>query len=134
MIPALTSVLNAEIETVQMPSYTYAMELSGNRIRGYTDELEAMKQAIYKIIMTERYKYIIYSWNYGIELADLFGKAISFVCPEIERRITEALLADTRIQSVDNFEFDFPKRGEVVVTFIAHTIFGDVKAERVVNF
>jgi len=134
MVPAQALALDTSINVAEMPSFTYAMELSGDRIRGYTDELKAMEQAIYKIIMTERYKYIIYSWNYGIELADLFGKAISYVCPEIERRITEALLVDTRILSVDEFEFEFPKRGTVVAYFTAHTIFGDIRTKRAVNF
>ncbi|MFQ8776837.1 MAG: DUF2634 domain-containing protein [Roseburia sp.] len=27
-----------------------------------------MKQAIYNILNTERYQYIIFSWDYGVEL------------------------------------------------------------------
>ena len=134
MIPSSTGFLPTEFEVVEQPTHTYKMHLDTNRIRGYTDELEAMKQAIYKILLTERYRYIIYSWNYGIELEDLFGEPISYVCPELKRRITEALLWDTRIESVDNFQFAFPKRHVVQVSFIAHTIFGDVQAEREVNF
>ena len=76
----------------------------------------------------------MYSWNYGIELLDLFGMPVSYVCPELERRITEALTWDDRIESVDNFEFDLSKKGVVHVSFTAHTIFGDVEAEREVNF
>ena len=76
----------------------------------------------------------MYSWNYGIETLDLYGEPISYVCPELERRITEALLWDERIESVDNFEFDLPQKGVVHVSFTAHTIFGDVEAERTVNF
>ena len=83
--------------------------------------------------MTERYQYIMYSWNYGIELNDLFGEPMTYVCPELKRRITEALLWDDRIQSVDSFEFDFPQKGVVQVAFTAHSIFGDVQAEREVN-
>lgn len=41
---------------------------------------------------------------------------------------------DERIESVDNFEFNISKKGEVLITFTAHTIFGDVVAEKVVNF
>ncbi len=105
-----------------------------NQIRGYTDNLEAMKQAIYKIVNTERYQYIMYSWNYGIELVGLFGEPISYVIPEVERRIREALTWDDRISGVDNFETDIPEKGVLHVSFTAHTIFGDVQAERTVNF
>lgn len=39
-----------------------------------------------------------------------------------------------KVTSVDNFEFDLPQKGVIHVSFTAHTIFGDVQAERTVNF
>lgn len=134
MIPSNTAFLKQDFELERQPTKTYKMNFEENLIQGYTDGLEAMKQAIYKILLTERYQYIIYSWNYGIELSDLFGEPISYVCPELERRITEALIWDDRIQNVDNFEFNLSKKGVVHVSFTVHTIFGDVEAEREVNF
>lgn len=134
MIPSITGFLEEDFEIAEQPTYTHKMNLETNRIQGYTDKQEAMKQAIYKILNTERYQYVMYSWNYGIELMDLYGEPISFVCPEIERRIIEALTWDERIESVDNFEFNVSKKGELLVTFTAHTIFGDVEAEKAVNF
>ena len=74
------------------------------------------------------------SWNYGIETLDLYGQPVAWVCPELERRITEALTCDDRITSVSDFDFDTSKKGVVHCTFTAHTIFGDVQAEREVNF
>lgn len=134
MIPSTTAFLEQDFEITEQPTHTYKMNLESNLIRGYTDGQEAMKQAIYKILNTERYQYVMYSWNYGIELLDLYGEPVSYVCPELERRITEALTWDDRIQSVDNFEFNMSKKGEILVTFTAHTVFGDVVAEKVVNF
>lgn len=134
MIPSTNSILQQEFEIIEQPTNTYRMNLDDNSVRGYTDGIEAMKQAIYKILLTERYKYIMYSWNYGIETVDLFGEPISYVCPELKRRITEALLYDKRIESVDDFVFDTTKRGVVSVSFTVHTIFGNLKAEKEVNF
>ena len=134
MIPSTTAFLEQDFEIEEQPTHTYKMNLESNLIRGYTDGQEAMIQAIYKILNTERYQYIMYSWNYGIELLDLYGEPVSYVCPELERRITEALTWDDRIKSVDNFEFNIPKKGEIHVTFTAHTIFGDVAGEKGVNF
>ena len=134
MIPSTVGFLNKDFEIEVRPGLTYQMEMNGHRIRGYTDGLEAVRQAIYKIIMTERYQYIMYSWNYGIEIQDLFGEPVTYVCPELKRRISEALLWDDRIRSVDNFDFDFPQKGVVHVAFTVHTVFGDVQAERGVNF
>lgn len=123
-----------EIVIQEDATETYKLNIEKDRVIGYTDELEAMKQAIYKIINTERYDYLIYSWNYGIELNDLFGEPIPYVYSEIKRRIIEALTHDTRIESVDAFSFEQIKRGEVFVKFTAHTIYGDVTEGRKVNF
>ena len=134
MIPSKGGFLDKDFVIEEQPSLTYKMDMEGNLIRGYTDGLEAVKQAVFKILMTERYQYIMYGWNYGIELADLFGEPATYVCPELKRRITEALACDDRIRSVDDFQFDFPQKNVVHVTFVVHTIFGDLQAEREVEF
>lgn len=133
MIPSVSAFAAQGFEVREQPTYTHKMDLDKERVIGFTDEKEAMEQAIYKIILTERFRYIIYSADYGIELFDLFGEPVSYVCPELERRITEALLWDSRITAVTDFVFDFPKKGVVHVAFTAHTIFGDVQAAREVN-
>lgn len=125
--------LHPDIKIIERPTETYQMDLSGDKIVGYTDELKAMEQAIYKIIRTERYKYLIYSWDYGIELEDLFGMPVSYCIPEIERRVKEALLQDTRILEVVNFEFETPKKGIVYTKFTAITIFGNIDLNREVQ-
>lgn len=134
MIPSASAFLEEDFEIEEQPTNTYQMELDTKQIRGYTDGLEAMQQVIFKILSTERYQYVMYSWDYGIELLDLYGEPFSYVCPELERRIVEALTCDERIESVDQFEFHKLQKGEVLVTFTAHTIFGDVISEKVVNF
>lgn len=134
MIPSTTAYLEQDFELEEQPTYTHKMNLEGKLIRGFTDELDAMRQAIFKILSTERYQFVMYSGDYGIELLDLYGQPVSYVCPELERRISEALLWDERIESVTDFEFDIPKKGVIHVSFTAHTVFGDVRAEREVNF
>ena len=96
------------------------------QINGFTDGLKAMKLAVFKILSTERYRYPIYSWNYGIELEDLFGQPIPYVYAELQRRITEALEADDRIISVTGFEFSHDD-GDVFATFDVETIFGTLE-------
>ena len=45
-------------------SYTFNLDYDGDgQVKGFCDELAAMRQAIYKIINTERYQYPIYSWD-----------------------------------------------------------------------
>ncbi|HQD37115.1 MAG TPA: DUF2634 domain-containing protein [Thermodesulfovibrio thiophilus] len=132
MLPAVNDDLQKDFEIEEETSHTYKLDLDNSTIAGYVDDLEAMKQAIYLILNIERYEYLIYSWNYGIELNDLYGQPIPFVLPELKRRITEALVQDSRILGVDNFSFETNK-GKVHATFTVHTIFGDVEAERVVT-
>lgn len=76
---------------------------------GSCDGLEAIKQAVYLILNVERYRYVIYSSNYGVEFDDLLGKPVPYVLPELKRRIEEALTQDDRITSVDGFEFETKK-------------------------
>lgn len=117
-----------DFEVVEQPSYTYKMILptredEPTKFNGKTDEIGAVQQAVYKILNTERYTYPIYSWDYGVELVDLFGQPIPWVYPELERRITEALVWDDRINGVTDFEFENVKN-EVHAKFTVNTIYG----------
>lgn len=134
MIPGTNNLLTTEITVETQSSKDYKMFLENKIINGITDELDAMHQVVYKILNTERYLYDIYSWNFGIETLDLYGEPVSYVCPELERRIIEALSQDDRIQSVDNFEFDYSEKGKLLVKFQVHTIYGDLEEERAVNY
>lgn len=135
MIPKSNIILrNDNIKITQQPTKTYQMDFENERVIGNVEGLEAMKQAIFKILNTERYQYLVYSWNYGSEFQDLFGMPVTYVCPELERRITEALMWDKRIKEVTDFSFDTTsQRGTVIASFTAHTIYGDVTTEKAVS-
>ena len=122
----------AEIEKKTIPSLTWKIIEERAEARGTVDELEAMKQAVYKILQTERYRYDIYDWNYGVELEELYGKTVTYVIPELKKRVEDALLADDRVTAVTDFSF-VQEKGSVTATFQVHTIFGEVKAERTVD-
>ena len=122
------NVLQEDLELITYPTKTYNMELEKGRIRGFSDNLESMKQVIFLALNTERSTYLAYSNNYGVELVDLYGKPMSYVMAELERRITEALTWDSRIESVDNFEFEVDGRS-VHVSFTVHTDFGEIDSE-----
>ena len=133
MIPSTVGFLELDFEMEEQPSQTYKMDLDGDSVRGIVDDQEAMKQTIFRILSTERYQYIIYPWYYGIETLDLYGEPVTYVCPELERRITEALLVDTRISSVTDFEHDLSVKGVVHTAFTVHTIYGAIRAEKGAN-
>ena len=133
MIPSI-EILNNEIEETVYYGKTYKIvaenesEEYPSRINGYVNDLESIKQAIYLILSTERYKYLIYSWDYGIELVDLYGKPMSYVMSELPRRIEEALTMDNRIQSVTDFEFE-QKGKKLHTTFTVVTNVGNIESE-----
>lgn len=106
-------------------SNTYKLNYDKNDLKGFVDNLEAVKQAIYLILNIERYEYLIYDWDYGFQISDLIGSEINLILPEIQNRITDALIQDTRINSVDDFSFDI-KKNKVIVFFTVNTIFGAI--------
>lgn len=119
-----------DVSTVaQMPSKSYRMLIEDERIIGNIDQLDAVAQACYKILNTERYVHVIYSWNYGIELKELFGKPIPYVFSELPRRIREALMNDDRVESVTDFDLSH-NRGDVLAKFKVNTIYGSIEMEK----
>ena len=101
-------------------------------ITGTVDQIRAVEQAVFLILNTERYFWLIHSWNYGVELHNLIGKDPEYCIPEIERRIREALLQDDRITAVENFQFEVNKK-KVLTTFTVFSIYGNINVEKVVE-
>lgn len=94
---------------------TMSADLVGkDRISGFIDDLDALTQAIYLILSTERYQFLIYSWDYGVELLDLYGQPMPYVMAELPRRINDALTQDDRIEDVVDFEFE--QNGKILST------------------
>ena len=131
MIPNI-EILTTDIEEVEYPTETYKIEVrtepEEDRIKGYTDDLEAIQQAIYLILNTERYEFPIYSWDYGVELVDLVGKPMSYVMSELPRRVKDALIQDDRISDVKDFTFEINKK-RLHTTFTVITNRGDITTE-----
>lgn len=91
------------VQQVKQPSKTYKIDFDAGRIHGFiTDPLQAIQQAIYKILMTERYAYVIYDWFYGAGLMQYIGETLEYIQADIKRNLETALLYDDRIVSVDS--------------------------------
>ena len=117
-----------EVEQVltEKPSLTY--RLNEARIVGKIDGLAAMKQAIWKRLMTEKAVYDIYDDTYGLQTVDLIGQAYGYVVSKLQRRIKETLLQDSRITDVGNFKF---RKGKdyIWVGFDVTTTYGQINGE-----
>jgi hypothetical protein len=101
MIPAGAG--NGAVEVVAQPSLTYAVDPVTKRIQGKVDGLEAVMQAVQKVLDTERFAYVIYDDQYGIEMESLYGKPEDFVSSVLESRLRDAFLNDERILGFENF-------------------------------
>ena len=116
----------------QMTSYTYNINRNTNRISGYIDDKDAIIQAIYLILQTERYESMIYNWYYGVEFDGLIGKQRDYVTSELQRVIREALTEDDRIIEVSDFDITYTEDSALIV-FLVQTNIGDITIEWEVN-
>lgn len=123
MLPDRNTILQ---EDEKMPSYTPKIDFERNRIMDTVDNIDAMEQAIYLILQTERYESIIYNWYYGVEFDTLIGKSRELITSELERRIKEALTEDDRINRISDFDIKFTS-DKAIVSFTVNTIFGDIE-------
>ena len=127
MIPS-NNTLTTQLQQISIPTNTHKIIYDKNRVSDYTDRLEAMRQAVYLILNTERYKYPIYNWQYGVELLDLIGQQMTYVIPTLRQRITDALMQDDRILQVTDFEFE-QNRNKLHCKCLVNTIYGDFTTE-----
>lgn len=89
---------------------------------GYT----AWVQWCVKTVLTERFAYLAYSWNYGVEIDEALKQPThAAVETEVERTITEALIIDPRTEMVKDFSFRW-YADELYVTFTVVPVIGNV--------
>lgn len=120
-------------EEEELPSRTYKLNLDTGRIGGYVDGIEAVCQSIRKALATARFDNLIYDDQYGCEFKALVsdGEASRDLIEEsIPGMVRDALLPDTRILDVYDFEISFSE-DEANISFTAETIFGTAKMTEV---
>ncbi|XZM32517.1 DUF2634 domain-containing protein [Clostridium perfringens] len=128
MIPKFNFIVSEVEDTVQS-SKTYKIDTFNGRITTKVDDLEAIKQAVFKILQTERFENVIYNANYGVELRGLIGKPKKYVKSDIERILKEALLVDDRILGIENFNVIDEESDVLKVEFKVNSIYGEMKLE-----
>ena len=132
MIPQVQDDIRQDFTFEALPSKTFRLNHNNLTVTGTIDQIQAVEQAVFLILNVERYQWLIFSWNYGVELHNLIGKDPEYCLPEIERRVREALLQDDRITPVQDFQFEINKK-QVLATFTVVSIFGEINVEKVVE-
>lgn len=86
--------------------------------------LEAIKVWCWKVLHTERYKHLIYTWDHAIDIEQFTGQTLSdFNKVEIVKEITDGLMQNKYITSVDNFMLTTNKN-KIIIEFNINTEYG----------
>lgn len=97
-------------------------QLSGKIVEGY----DAILVWAWLALHTSRYRYYIYSEDYGQEYEDLIGKSYSpeLTQSELERMTEECLMENPYITGIENFSC-IKEEEKVTISFSLITTLGD---------
>ena len=132
MIPVFNSSLDEVLEENVYYNKTYRVTNDGEGILGYLNNRPSLEQTCDFILNIERYKYPIYSWDYGSEFVVLIGQDPQYVVTQLPARIREAHIQDNRVNDVSNFQFERDKK-KLHVIFDVNSIYGDIPMGMEVN-
>lgn len=128
MTPEVAAILDEPLEVQQQPSQTWKLDFDKGRVIGRTDGLDAVRQAVFKELQTDRFFHDIYDFDYGHELKQLIGSSPVFVESEAKRMIEEALMVDDRIDGIDNVEFEITG-DQMLIRFTVQSVYGSFNEE-----
>lgn len=111
-------------KTVQFDFEKHEFILSPTGRQKTVTSSDAWGEWCVKALCSERYKYLIYSDNYGEEIDTLLGKSYprKVVESEIRRMVKDCLMVDKRTASVDNFQFTWIDDGIMFSCDVKNTI------------
>ena len=120
--------LQTSLSYVTRPTNTFLIDWESKQIAGMDEGLPAMRQAVEIILQVERFRWQIYTSNFGSELENLVGDDAAFIESELPRRVRDAFSVDARILGAKNFVFT--QTGDTMtVTFDVETVFGEIQEE-----
>ena len=117
---------DTDIVVASQPSKTWIIDRNTMQVSSMDKGLEAVRQAVEIALNVERYRWTIYSTNFGSELNDLVGEDEAYIIAEIPRLVEGALSPDNRVVSVDNYVFQKTDTNSMTVSFTVHTVYGDL--------
>ena len=125
MLPQSNIDLSKGIVFQDQPSLTWIADPVTNRLRGRGDNWEAVRQAVEVIVNVERFKWQIYTPNFGTDYDGLLGTEPGYAASELRRRLEDAFLPDNRLLGMRDYAYTFDGVS-LTVTFTVLTVFGDV--------
>ncbi len=115
-------------ESLKIPK-EYEIDFTTGQLTGKIVEgVEAIKVWIYNALRTARYRYNIFSWDYGSEVEELIGHSYSqeYLNVEARRMVEDCLLINENITSITGFSISLVN-DKLNANFTANTLLGEVK-------
>lgn len=128
----LANTVTSDLALTDEIEQTRTYNMSENKIQGFVDDVEALKQEVSHMLNTEQFECPIYTLDYGLRTDDLIGKEREYVEAELQRRIRECLLTDERITGVDNFAFSVDG-DEMLCNFDVENIYKTISTSKAVT-
>lgn len=99
-------------------------QMTGKIVQG----LEAIKVWIWQCLHTERFRYPLYSWQYGTRLEQYIGHVLSdeYLQADCEDEITEALTVNPYITGLEDFTAE-KEDDHMTISFRCITTLGDIE-------
>lgn len=129
---------NRRRNTPRAKEYAYDIDTGQFKLKNnkmyFVYENEAIKVWIWKLFMTEKFRWVVFPWAYGHKLETLIGQAYTpgYVNSEAERFIREAIdaaLSDYIIR-LDDIQIHF-EDGVLYVSLKAITIYGELETDEI---
>lgn len=112
----------------------YGMNFTTGQLTGeIVEDLEAIKVWVWCCLHSERYRYPIYSWQYGVEYEQYFGETLTadYLNGDCKTETEEALKVNPWIIGVTNFSAEM-EGSRLHISFTLETDFGEAEVDEYV--
>ena len=120
---------DTDIVIASQPSKTWIIDRNTMQVACMDDGLEAVRQAVEIALDVERFRWTIYSANFGSELDELVGQDEALITAEIPRLVEGALSQDDRVIQVEDYVFTRTGPDSMHVSFTVRTVYGNLIEE-----
>lgn len=120
---------DTDIVIASQPSRTWIIDRDTMQVAGMDEGLEAVRQAVEIALDVERFRWTIYSANFGSELDELVGQDEALITAEIPRLVEGALSQDDRVLQVEGYTFTRTGPDSMHVSFTVRTVYGNLIEE-----
>lgn len=120
---------DTDIVIASQPSKTWIIDRNTMQVACMDEGLEAVRQAVEIALNVERFRWTIYSANFGSELDELVGQDEALITAEIPRLVEGALSQDDRVVQVEDYVFTRTGPDSMHVSFTVRTVYGDLIEE-----